>query len=67
MIDIQVQGLFGLVLLGLVIWAIVSIVQSRASTGGKVLWILLVLIFPFVGFLIWLLFGPREAGPGRAG
>ncbi len=66
MIDIQVQGLFGLILLGLVIWAIVSIVQSRASTGGKVLWILLVLIFPFLGFLIWLVFGPRGS-PRRAG
>jgi hypothetical protein len=45
------------------IWAVVSTVQSGASTGGKVLWILLILIFPLVGFLIWLLAGPRG---GRA-
>ena len=60
MLDIQVQGLFGLILLALVIWAIVSVLQSSTTTGRKVLWILLVLIFPFVGFLIWLLFGPRS-------
>jgi len=59
MIDIQVQGLLGLIHLGLVIWAIISITGSRESTGGKVLWILLVLVFPILGFLIWLLFGPR--------
>ncbi len=60
MLEIQVQGLFGLILLGLIIWAIVSVVQSRATTGAKVLWILLVLVFPLVGFLIWLLFGPKS-------
>ena len=60
MLEIQVQGLFGLILLGFIIWAIVSVVQSRATTGAKVLWILLVLVFPLVGFLIWLLFGPKS-------
>jgi hypothetical protein len=60
---IEVGGLFGLILLVLDIWAVVSTVQSGASTGGKVLWILLILIFPLVGFLIWLLAGPRG---GRA-
>lgn len=60
MLDIQIQGLFGLILLALVIWAIVSVLQSRATTGRKVLWILFVVLFPFFGFLIWLLFGPRS-------
>ena len=60
MLDIQIQGLFGLILLALVIWAVVSVLQSRATTGRKVLWILFVVIFPFFGFVIWLLFGPRS-------
>ena len=60
MLDIQIQGLFGLILLALVIWAVVSVLQSRTTTGRKVLWILFVVIFPFLGFVIWLLFGPKS-------
>ncbi len=59
---IEFAGPLGLILLGLVIWAVLNIAQSRASTGAKVLWILLVLIFPFIGFIIWLIAGPRSRG-----
>ncbi len=52
-------GLFGLILLILNVWAIVKTVNSGASTGAKVFWVVLILIFPFLGFLLWLLFGPR--------
>jgi len=58
--SVEVTGIFGLILLALVIWAIVSTVQSGASTGGKVIWIVAILIFPLFGFLAWLLFGPRS-------
>lgn len=54
-------GIIGLVILALDIWAIVHVVQSNASTGGKVLWILGILIFQVLGFICWLLFGPRTA------
>ena len=57
--DIQIGGLFGLLLLIADIWAIVKTVQSGASTGAKVAWIVVILIFPLVGFLAWLLFGPK--------
>jgi len=56
---IEIGGLFGLLLLIANIWAIVKTVQSGASTGAKVLWIVLILILPLFGFLIWLLFGPK--------
>ena len=58
---IEVGGLFGLIVLILDIWAVVVTVQSNASTGGKVIWILLILVFPILGFIIWLLAGPRSA------
>lgn len=58
----EIGGFFGLLLLGLNIWAVVSIVGSAASTGKKVLWILLIVVLPLIGFLIWLIAGPR----GRA-
>ncbi|MEQ9695925.1 PLDc N-terminal domain-containing protein [Shimia sp. SDUM112013] len=56
---LEVSGLGGLIILALDIWAIVSIVGSAASTGKKVLWTLLVLLLPVVGFIIWLIAGPR--------
>ncbi|MEX2008914.1 MAG: PLDc N-terminal domain-containing protein [Dongiaceae bacterium] len=59
--SVEVHGLIGLLLLVAAIWAIVNVVGSGASTGGKVLWILLILLFPLIGFLIWLFAGPRSA------
>jgi hypothetical protein len=45
------------------IWAIVNIFQSSASTARKVLWTVLVVLLPVLGFIIWLIAGPRT---GRA-
>jgi hypothetical protein len=58
---LELSGLGGLIILALDIWAIVSIIGSNASTGRKVLWTLLVVILPVLGFLIWLIAGPRSA------
>lgn len=52
-------GFWGIILLALDIWALVSIVNSSRSTGSKVLWALLVFLLPLLGFLIWLIAGPR--------
>ena len=40
----EVGGLFGLLVLVADIWAIVNVFQSNATTGKKVLWIVLVLV-----------------------
>ncbi len=52
-------GLLGIIHLALVVWAAVSILGSAATQGQKVLWILLVLIFPLIGLIIWFLAGPK--------
>lgn len=52
-------GLLGLVLLILVVYAIVKVIQSGAGTGAKVLWIVLLLLLPVIGFILWLLLGPK--------
>ena len=52
-------GLWGLLLLAADVWAIINILQSTVDTTKKVLWTILVLIFPVLGFLIWLFLGPR--------
>lgn len=54
-------GILGFIVLALDIWAIVSVVGSGASTLNKVLWVLGILILPVVGFIAWLLVGPRSS------
>ena len=53
------NGLIGLIILALDIWAIINVFKSGASTGAKVLWILLILLLPVLGLIIWALAGPR--------
>jgi hypothetical protein len=38
--------------------AIVSILKSSADTGTKLLWILLVILLPVIGMIIYFLMGP---------
>jgi hypothetical protein len=56
---IEVGGLFGLLILIADVYAIVKTVQSPASTGTKVLWIVLILLLPVVGLILWFLLGPK--------
>ena len=56
---IEIGGLLGLLLLIADIWAIVKTVQSGASTGAKVVWIVLILVLPLLGLILWLIFGPK--------
>ncbi|MEX0729205.1 MAG: PLD nuclease N-terminal domain-containing protein [Aquisalimonadaceae bacterium] len=57
--NIEVGGLLGLLLLAAVIWAILNVIQSHAGTGIKVLWILGLILLPVIGFIVWLIAGPR--------
>jgi succinate dehydrogenase/fumarate reductase cytochrome b subunit len=57
---IDVNGIIGLFVLIADIWAIVSTFQSHASTGKKVVWIVLVIVLPVIGFILWLLAGPKS-------
>ena len=54
-------GFFGIIWLLLVVWAGFHIVQSSTSPFGKAIWVIVVLFIPVLGWLIWLLFGPRAA------
>lgn len=56
---VEIGGLIGLIILIADVYAIVKTVGSSASTGGKVFWIVLILILPVLGLLIWLVAGPR--------
>ena len=51
-------SLLGLVILVLDIIAIVSILKSGADTGTKLLWVVLVILLPVVGMVLYFLMGP---------
>ncbi|WP_439888239.1 PLDc N-terminal domain-containing protein [Pseudomonas sp. MBLB4123] len=53
------NGLLGLVILALDIWAIINVVKSGTDTGKKVLWVLLIVLLPVIGLIVWALAGPR--------
>ena len=53
-------GLFGLLVLAGDIWAIINILQSNGTNGSKVMWIILVVLLPILGLIIWFLAGPRN-------
>ena len=53
--------ILGAIHLALIIWAVLSIMGSNATTGAKVLWALGVIVFPVVGFVAWFLAGPKSA------
>lgn len=54
-------GILGLLVLIANIYALVKTWGSGASTGAKLLWTLLILVLPVIGFIVWLLAGPKGA------
>jgi len=59
----QYQGIGGLIVLIADVWAIVNIFQSGADTGRKVLWTVLVIVLPVLGFILWFFLGPKTGRP----
>ena len=57
--NVEVSGVLGLLILVADVWAIITILQSSASTGAKVLWTVLVLLLPVLGLVVWFFAGPR--------
>jgi hypothetical protein len=52
-------GLGGLIVLVADVWALINIFQSSADTGKKVLWTVLVIVLPVLGFILWYFLGPK--------
>lgn len=53
-------GILGFIILILDIYAIIKIVGSSASTGMKIVWVLVVLFLPVVGLIAWFILGPKS-------
>lgn len=54
------SGILGILLLIAVVYAIINVAQSNAEPGKKALWIVLVLVLPVLGVILWFFLGPKS-------
>jgi hypothetical protein len=54
-------GIIGLIIFVLDIVAIISVLMGRGSVGHKVLWIVLILLLPLIGMILYYLIGRNSA------
>ena len=59
------NGLLGLILFALDVWAIASVINSNAERGSKIIWTLVIAFLPVVGLIAWWLMGPKANYQGR--
>lgn len=52
-------GLLGLIWLIVLVWAIIKTAQARVGVFVRFVWIVVLILFPLVGFLFWLFLGPK--------
>lgn len=52
--------IIGIIILVLDVFAILKIAQSSATNILKAVWIVLVLVLPFIGLIIWYFVGPGD-------
>lgn len=60
MMNFGYSGILGVLILAGDIWAILNIFQSSASNEKKLIWILVVLLLPLLGLILWFFLGPRD-------
>ena len=57
--NFEYNGIIGLLILALDIWAVVNILQSLASNRRKLIWSIVVLLLPLLGLILWYFRGPK--------
>jgi hypothetical protein len=53
------KGLLSIVILVLDIIAIIDVIKSSMDTGKKVLWIVLIILLPVIGLILYYLVGRK--------
>jgi len=51
-------GIWGIIHLALVVYAALQIFNSSADTVKKIIWVVVVAVFPLVGLIVWFFIGP---------
>jgi len=54
------KGLLSLVILVLDIAAIIDVIRSSMDTGKKILWIVLILVLPIIGLILYFFIGRKK-------
>ena len=54
------KGILGIIILVLDILAIVDCIKSSKSIGQKALWLLLILVLPLLGLILYYLIGKKK-------
>lgn len=54
------QGIIGLIVVILDILAVVDCVKSAKDTGKKALWIILIIVLPIIGLVLYYLVGKKQ-------
>ena len=60
MMGFGIHSIWGVLVLAADVWAVLNIAQSPASNEKKVLWIVLVVLLPLLGVILWYFLGPRS-------
>jgi hypothetical protein len=58
---IEVGGILGLLILIGDVVAILNVFGSAAPLSSKALWIVIILVLPLLGLILWYFMGPRSA------
>lgn len=58
--NMEYNGLAGLLILVGDVWAIINVLRSTASNEKKLIWILAVVLLPLLGLILWYFLGPRS-------
>jgi hypothetical protein len=56
----MLHSLFWILVIGLDIFAIYNVWKNTKSDGVKIGWLIGIVIFPILGFLVWLFAGPKD-------
>ena len=60
MLDFGYGGILGVLILVGDIWALINILQSSAGNDKKLLWVVVVVLLPLLGLILWYFLGPRN-------
>ena len=60
MLSFGFGGILGVLILIGDIWALINIVQSSSPNDRKLLWVVVVVLLPLLGLILWFFLGPRD-------
>ena len=55
-------GVLGVLILIGDVWALINILQSPSANDKKILWVVVVVLLPLLGLILWFFMGPRNRG-----